>query len=239
MSSKTKSGWPEHNPFIKGFGHDRTIFLQIILAIVLLAISGIAGFSALIGDRRMGIYKFMIPIGMFFIVIVQTIYYIFVRKKETKQLIHKKKAIQRISDIFIEKNAIAWILIVINLVIMFLAGGMMLARGYELYQVVDEYFISVWEQLTFSVIVMSLAVQFFRTGWLSELFSRRAVSFICSLVLADLIFALCHWWAYGGDFRIIALIAASGLVFVGVGYRWPSIGVSLHFGYNVLIILTR
>jgi len=241
MSSK-KPGvidFPEHNPFLVGFGHDRSVFLQIVLAIILLAISGIAGFSAQIGDRRMSIYRLMIPIGMFFIVIVQIIYYLFVRKKQASQLGHKKRVIRRIADLFIEKNVWGWLIILANLVIMLFAAVMMIVRGHEFYVVVDEFFTSMWEQLIFAVVCMTLAVQFFRTGWLSELFSRRAVSFICSLVLIDLLFAICHYWAYGGNFRAIAIIAGSGLVFMSVGYRWPSVGISLHFGYNILITLTK
>lgn len=236
--SKRTIDFPEHNPFLKGFGHDRFIFMQIALAIILLAISGVAGFAAQIGDNLMSIYQVMIPIGMMFVVGVQIVYYVAVRKKQpVVKRTFKRKFMKTLFDIFIYKNAIGWVIIIVNLVIMGLATGLMLSRGFESYQVIDEFFTAIWEQLIFAVILMTLVVQFFRTGWLSERFSRRFVSFFCSLVLIDLAFALCHWWAYGGDLPTIALIAASGIVFMGVGYRYPSLGVSLHFGYNVMIIL--
>ncbi|TET31851.1 MAG: hypothetical protein E3J70_01650 [Candidatus Heimdallarchaeota archaeon] len=241
MSSKKSdtTAFPQHNPFLVGFGHDRTIFLQIMIAIILLAISGIAGFAAQIGDRRMSIYKSMIPVGMFFVVIVQIVYYIAIRRIQPEPRVYRKKAIGILIDIFVYKQVVGWIVIVVNLLIMGIATTMMLIRGYEVYQVVDEFFTATWEQLIFAVLCMSFAVQFFRTGWLSKRFSRRAVSFICSLALVDIAFAICHWWAYGGNFRAIAIIAASGLVFMAIGYRWPSVGLSLHFGYNILITLTN
>jgi len=240
MSSRTID-FPEHNPFITGYGYDRFLFMQIALAIILLAISGVAGFSEKIGSKRMNIYSVMTPIGLVFVVGVQIFYYIAVSKKQpvVVKRTFKRKFMKTLVDIFIYKNAIGWIVIIINLVIMALATVLMLTRGFEAYQVIDEIFTATWEQLTFAVILMALAVQFFRTGWLSKHFSRRFVSFVCSLIISDLVFALMHWWAYGGDLSTIALIAAAGLVFMGVGYRYPSLGISLHYGYNVMVVLRK
>jgi len=240
MSSRTID-FPQHNPFIIGYGYDRFIFMQIALATILLAISGVAGFSDKIGDRRMGIYSVMIPIGMIFVVVVQVVYYVVGEKKQpmVKKTTFKRKFMKTLVNIFVYKNAIGWIVIIINLVVMGLATILMLTRGFELYQMIDEIFTATWEQLIFAVICMTLGVQFFRTGWLSKIFSRRFVSFVCPLIIFDLVFAVCHWWAYGGDFSTIALIAAFGLVFIGLGYRYPSLGISLHYGYNVMIVLRK
>lgn len=239
MSSRTID-FPEHNPFLTGYGYDRFLFMQIALAIILLAVSGVAGFSEKIGSSRMNIYSVMTPIGLMFVVGVQIFYYIAVRKKQpVVKRTFKRKFMKTLVDIFIYKNAIGWVVIIGNLVIMGLATVLMLTRGFEPYQVIDEIFTATWEQLIFAVILMTLAVQFFRTGWLSKIFSQRFVSFVCSVILSDLVFALMHWWAYGGDLPTIALIAASGLVFMGLGYRYPSLGISLHYGYNVMIILRK
>ncbi len=228
-------GFLDHNPFTRGFGYDRFLFLQLAFAFILLALSGVAGFAEQIGSKRMTIYYVTIPTGILFVVIIQAFYYFF-KKKDSRPGI-KNKIKGYIGDIFIYKDIFGWILIIVNLIVFVSVTVYAATNGYETYMIIDEFFVATWEQLTYSVVCMTFVVQFFRTGWLSERFSRRHVSFWLPLVVIDLAFAFSHWWAYGGDFSTILALAAIGLLFMGGGYIVPSLGITFHYAYNIIVTI--
>ena len=221
----------EHNPFTEGFGHDRFIFVQMVALILLLALANVAGYAEEIGERRMNQYYALIPIGVLFVVIIQTIYYAFAAQRTTKTTV---KGV--IKDAFIYTHAFGWIIIGANILLMTTAIMVALfSKEYETYQIIDVFFVAGWEQLIFAVMCMSILVQFFRSGIIAKLFDRKFVTFFCSLVPIDLIFGFAHWWAYGGDVGTILVLTVTGLVFLGIGYRYPSLGISLHFAYNIIV----
>lgn len=225
----------EHNPFITGYGHDRFLFLQLAAFIMLFAFAKISGFEEKIGDKRMSIYLIMIPIGICFIAMVQIIYFATKGEKPTNG---KGKIKKYAKLLFIPENIRSWIVILLNLIVTVAAIAFCASKGYEPYQIIDEFFIAAWEQLIFAVVAMTLVVQTARTGWLSEKFSQPFISFIIPLIVIDICFAAAHWWAYAGDIGTIAVLAVTGLAFIAIGYRCPSLGITFHFGYNVIVILS-
>lgn len=228
-------GFLDHNPFTRGFGYDRFLFLQLAAAFILLALSGVAGFAEKIGSKRMMIYYVTIPAGLLFVVVIQSFYYFF-KKKESKPGIKQKlKAV--IKELFIYKDIFGWVLILVNVVVFTSVTIYAVTSGYEMYMIVNEFFVATWEQLTYAVVCMTLVVQFFRTGWLSEKFSRRHVSFWLPAIVIDIAFAFSHWWAYGGNVSTIFALAVVGFLFMAGGYITPSLGITAHFAYNIIVTI--
>lgn len=224
----------DHNPFTSGFGEDRFLFVQCVAAILLLGLSKIAGFYDAIGERRMSVYQMMIPIGVVFISAVQIIYY-FSSKKESSGFGGTIK--QATKDLFIPKHIESWILIIINIILTIIIIIISTTNGYEAWQIIDEFFVGIWEQLIFANMCMTLLVQSVRLGFRQDSFARNLLSFLIPLIVIDICFGFAHWWAYGGNLSTIAVLTVTGLLFMGVGYRWPSLGITLHWGYNTIVTL--
>ena len=222
-----------HNPFVSGFGEDRFLFVQCVAAILLLAISKIAGFYDSIGERRMSVYTMLIPIGVIFVSSVQIIYY-FMSSQESSV---KGTIKQTAKDMFIPRHLMGWILIIINIILTIIIIIISTTNGYEAWQIIDEFFVGIWEQLIFANLSMTLIVQSVRLAFRQESFARNLLSFLIPLIVIDLCFGFAHWWAYGGDLATIAVLTVTGLLFMGIGYRYPSIGITLHWGYNTIVTL--
>lgn len=223
-----------HNPFVSGFGEDRFLFVQCVAAILLLAISKIAGFYDSIGERRMSVYTMLIPIGVIFVSAVQVIYY-FMSSDQSTGI--KGTIKQTAKDMFIPRHLMGWILIIINIVLTIIIIIISTTNGYEAWQIIDEFFVGTWEQLIFANLSMTLIVQSVRLAFRQKSFARNLLSFLIPLIGIDLCFAGAHWWAYQGSFSTIAVLAVTGLFFMGIGYRYPSIGITLHWGYNTIVTL--
>lgn len=224
----------DHNPFTEGFGHDRFLFIQCAAAILLLALSKIAGYYDKIGERRMSVYQMLIPIGVVFISSVQIIYY-FMSSEQSSSI--KGTIKQTAKDMFIPKHLIGWILIIINIVLIIITIIIATTNDYEVWQIIDEFFVGCWEQLIFANMIMTLFVQGVRLGFRKKTFARNLLSFLIPLFVIDICFGFAHWWAYGGNISTIALLTVTGLLFMGIGYRYPSLGITLHFGYNTIVTL--
>jgi len=224
-----------HNPFTAGFGHDRFLFVQCVAAILLLGISKIAGFYDAIGERRMSVYQMMIPIGVVFISAVQIIYYFMSSNQESTGF--KGTIKQTAKDMLIPKHIVGWILIIVNIVLTIIIIIISTTNGYEAWQIIDEFFVGTWEQLIFANLAMTLIVQVVRQSFRQESFARDLLSFLIPLIVIDLCFGFAHWWAYQGSLSTIVVLTVTGLLFLGVGYRWPSLGITLHWGYNTIVTL--
>lgn len=232
----------EHNPLIIGFGRDRTLFLFLFVALILLFIPEVAGFADDIGAKRMSLYSVFIPLGIVFVASVQTIYYYFTgdetRKRNKEKSRNRSKIFKFFNFIFNFENKTGWVLIIINLIIFGVITILAAAKGFTAADIINEFFVAMWEQLTFAVIGMTLLVNFFFFGKLAQQASNmRVTTFGLAFISVDFVFAFSHWWAYQAEWTTIMILAVTGIVFMSIGYIVPSLGITLHFAYNIIVTI--
>lgn len=232
----------EHNPLKIGFGRDRMLFLLLFIALVLLFIPEVAGFADDIGEKRMNIYNVFIPLGIIFVASVQAIYYFLTgeeSRKRQKMISHNRSKFYKFSNfIFNFENKTGWVFIVIDVLLLGFGTILAISKGFSVADIINEFFIAMWEQSTFAIIGMTLLVNFFFYGKAAqEATNIRLTTFALAFLVVDFVFAFSHWWAYQAEWTTIMVLAVTGLAFMSTGYLVPSLGIVLHYTYNILVSL--
>ena len=232
----------EHNPLKIGFGRDRFLFIQLFAALILFVVAEIIGLDEEIGSKRMQLYSIFLPMGIVFVLSIQTLYFFFTgyetRKKRALVYQHHSRAYRFFNFLFNFENKSSWLIILINVAVFGLVTTIAAVKGLTFAAILNEFFIASWEQLIFAVMGMTLMVTFFFFTKVAETASNtKMTTFLLAFFVVDFTFAFAHWWAYQGEWTTILILSVTGILFMSVGYFVPSLGITLHYSYNIIITI--
>ncbi|MCK5157801.1 MAG: hypothetical protein KAR08_01480 [Candidatus Heimdallarchaeota archaeon] len=202
------------NELYQMFVLDKALYLYVLLALGILIYNIIKGLVTV----HLLMYFGLIAVGTFITIIVQMS-----RLRNNEHL--KRFNVAQIG------------IIVLNLVIITIPIVMGMIKGsFDFIFVMEQFIVSMWENLTFFLIIPSILMYMFRFARTTS--QREGLITFGVITLSSLAFAFAHWTAYTGSLTTIGYLFGIGLLMCGLCYMFsPSLSISVHLLNNLVIMV--